>query len=339
MPEHHGLNGAAPHEIARLEALRNLDILDTAPEPQFDRIVRLASHILAMPISAVTLVDEVRQWFKARVGLAPAETPRSQSFCSHAIMDEAVMVVEDATSDSRFAENPLVTGDPNIRFYAGAPLTLKSGDRVGALCVIDRQPRAFSSDQRGLLQDLAAIVVDEMELRLMNQRLSELAATDPLTALMNRRAFFAAAEREIARIDRYGGDLVLMMLDIDRFKQINDRFGHEVGDTAIIKLANLLESALRPEVLLCRMGGDEFSLALPETPIEAVRPITQRLLDQVRALRIETGDSEVACTISLGATIRLPGEKLAASLHRADEALYEAKRAGRDRATVRDPRS
>ena len=159
-------------ETARLTALRELDILDTAPEPGFDRLVRLAARLFNVPTSLVSLVDADRQWFKARCGLGTAQTPRSFSFCAHTILGDDVMVVPDATLDPRFADNPLVTGDLHIRFYAGAPLITPDGHKLGSLCVIDRVPRQATAAECESLRELAAIAVDEMLLRRMGEKLS-----------------------------------------------------------------------------------------------------------------------------------------------------------------------
>ncbi len=157
-------------ETERLAALLNYAILDTPPEENFDRITRIASHVLKVPMCLVSLVDAERQWFKSKYGLDADETPRDVAFCAHAIMMDDVMVVPDATKDSRFRDNPLVQGEPNIRFYAGAPLKSWSGHNVGTLCVIDQQPRQPTPEQQEILEDLAKIVVDEMELRLWGKK-------------------------------------------------------------------------------------------------------------------------------------------------------------------------
>ena len=153
-------------ETARLARLRALAILDSDPETLFDALVHAAAQICGTPIALVSLVDEQRQWFKANFGLAGvSETPRDIAFCSHTIHSNDVMLVEDAASDPRFAHNPLVVEAPSIRFYAGAPITLSDGHRMGTLCVIDRQPRQLSAAQRALLQQLAAVAAAALELR------------------------------------------------------------------------------------------------------------------------------------------------------------------------------
>lgn len=153
-------------EVGRVAALKGYGVLDTPNEPEFDAIVRDAARLLDCPIALISLVDEQRQWFKARVGLDATETPRSISFCTHAIRGNALMVVEDASKDERFASNPLVSGDPSIRFYAGAPLKTPGGHRIGTLCVIDARPRDNLSDrEREALEALADETIRAFERR------------------------------------------------------------------------------------------------------------------------------------------------------------------------------
>jgi signal transduction histidine kinase len=161
------------NESERLEALYNYDILDTEPEKEFDDLVKLASQICETPISLVSLVDNERQWFKAKVGLKARETPRDVSFCAHAIHDDQIMVVNDAREDERFADNPLVMEDPNIRFYAGVPLVSPQGVKLGTLCVIDTYPRDLENHQRFALETLSQQVIKQMELKLHNRELKK----------------------------------------------------------------------------------------------------------------------------------------------------------------------
>jgi len=148
------LSYLADPEKFRLEALEALMILDTSPEERFDRVVRFAAAQLEVPIALVSFIDAHRQWFKAKVGLTIDETPRDLAFCAHAIQSDEILVVEDALNDPRFAHNALVTGEPHIRFYAGAPISAASGARLGTLCVIDRRPRAPSRADLALLDSL-----------------------------------------------------------------------------------------------------------------------------------------------------------------------------------------
>lgn len=156
-----------PHDDAdRIRALNAYDVLDTPKEISFDGLTRLAARIFAAPIALVSLVDEDRQWFKSAHGLDAGQTPRDQAFCTYAIMDIEPLVVLDATLDERFRDNPLVTGAPGIRFYAGAPLITPDQYRIGTFCVIDTKPRNdFHGFERNHLIDFATTTVDILEMR------------------------------------------------------------------------------------------------------------------------------------------------------------------------------
>jgi len=151
------------NEAERIQVLRDLLILDTAPEERFDSITAYAQSRFAVEIALVSLVDTARQWFKSSCGLTATETPREISFCGHAILQNEVMVVPNALNDARFADNPLVTGPPNIRFYAGAPLKLSSGYTVGTLCIIDSKPKRMDEEELEHLRVLAHMVSMELE--------------------------------------------------------------------------------------------------------------------------------------------------------------------------------
>ncbi len=151
------------NETLRIETLRKFLILDTPPEMRFDNLTRAAASFFRVQIAVVSLVDVNRQWFKSICGLDATETPRDVSFCGHAILQNEVLVINDALIDERFFDNPLVTGDPKIRFYAGAPLTVSNGVNIGTLCLIDRNPREMSTVEIEMLADMAKVVVGEIE--------------------------------------------------------------------------------------------------------------------------------------------------------------------------------
>ncbi len=161
------------NEAARLTALRHYKILDTVPEQAFDDVTKLAAFICGAPIATMTLIDQDRQWFKSQIGLPGDETPREQAFCAYTILQNDVMEVEDARKDIRFAKNPLVLDAPHIRFYAGAPLCTPDGLALGSICVIDRQPRKLSAEQRDCLERLARITMNHMELRRVSAELAD----------------------------------------------------------------------------------------------------------------------------------------------------------------------
>lgn len=160
-------------EVKRLKVLWEYDVLDTMPEQMFDDLTELAAKICEAPIALISLVDEKRQWFKSKVGLSAKESSRDVSFCAHAIGRDGLFVVPDATKDKRFAGNPLVTADPKIRFYAGAPLITPDGHALGTLCVLDKVPRKLKADQQQALRVLARHVMTQLELRRRSRELAE----------------------------------------------------------------------------------------------------------------------------------------------------------------------
>lgn len=243
--------GKPANEAARVQALYGLNLLDTAPEERFDRLTRLARRLFNVPIAPVTLVDKERQWFKSCVGLDTTETPRSVSFCGHAILKDELLLVPDAREDERFHDNPLVTGDPNIRFYAGYPLTVPNGNKMGTLCLIDNKPRELDDEERELLRDLAGMA--EQELMAV-----QMASMDELTLLSNRRGFKMLAQHALDACARMDKPATLLFFDLNDFKQINDLYGHAEGDSALKTFADVLRIAFRESDVVGRLGGDEF---------------------------------------------------------------------------------
>jgi GAF domain-containing protein len=189
---------AAPlpkNEVKRLKILWQYDVLDTVPEEVFDDLTELASHICEAPVALISLVDENRQWFKSKVGTSVQETSRDISFCAHALLNDDMLVISDATKDPRFSDNPMVTGPQKIRFYAGAPLITPDGHALGTLCVLDKEPRRLRSEQLKALQVLAHHVVSQLELRRHARELAG-AREDG----KKQKAELARANAEIARL-------------------------------------------------------------------------------------------------------------------------------------------
>jgi GAF domain-containing protein len=170
---------AAPPSIeaSRIAALNRYAILDTEPEQSFDDLVTLAAHICKTPMAMLSLVDEHRQWFKSKVGVQVCETPREASICTYAIQQDDLFIVPDTRQDPRFRDNPLVVGEPRVRFYAGAPLINEDGFALGTLCVVDREPRELDEDQKNALLSLRRLALAQMELR-QNLRLLKDALND-----------------------------------------------------------------------------------------------------------------------------------------------------------------
>ena len=267
-------------EDERMHALHALNILDTQPEERFDRLTRLARRLFDVPIALVSLVDSNRQWFKSCQGLAITETPRDVSFCAHAILSDQILMIPDAGSDERFQDNPLVTGEPKIRFYAGCPLKVGNGSNVGTLCLLDTRPRVLDAEERGLLRDLASMA--EQEIAAL-----QLASIDDLTQLSNRRGFEALAEHALSMCKRMGTPASLLFFDLDQFKRINDTFGHAEGDRALVAFAQVLRRVLREMDVIGRLGGDEFVALLLGFNAAAGDAVIERLQQALTAVNVE----------------------------------------------------
>jgi diguanylate cyclase (GGDEF)-like protein len=312
-------------EVARLAALRHYNILDTAPEETFDRITRLAKNLLQTPIVLVSLVDSDRQWFKSRQGYDVAETPRAVSFCTHAIQQDAPLIVPDALADPAFRNSPLVLGEPHIRFYCGVPLKVHGGHSIGTLCAIDRRPREFTAEQINLLRDLARLIANEIELR-------RIATADSLTGVLTRRGFDMEINRELKAMLGDHQPLSLIAVDIDHFKPVNDRYGHTAGDLALRTLVARIKQELRAGDFIGRLGGDEFVIALPATDLEGARALAERVRRRIADTVVRSQANAIRLTVSVGiAGYDRADCSWTAMLDRADAALYEAKKSGRNR--------
>ncbi|MBB3221690.1 putative bifunctional diguanylate cyclase/phosphodiesterase [Pseudoduganella umbonata] len=274
-------------ELDRLEALHAMQLLDTEPEEVFDRITRMACSALSVPVSLVSLVDKDRQWFKSSCGLQANETSRDVSFCGHAILSDAPFVIDDAGKDPRFAANPLVTGAPGIRFYAGVPIHAGS-HRIGTLCIIDTVPRSLASRDLTLLKSLARTVEDLLYVRQVTlesvhslndwmshygaksrehaQALRHLVLRDHLTGLPSRVAIDDAIVDIVADGAHHKGAALLAVIDIDNLSAVNQRFGHDVGDGLIALTAERLRQVSNNVDVAARIGGGMFAFLLRGAP-------------------------------------------------------------------------
>ena len=264
-------------ETTRLMSLHSLRILDTEPEERFDRITRMAQRLFKVEICLVSLVDSERQWFKSKQGLDACETPRNISFCGHAILHDDLFVVRNAAEDERFADNPLVTAPPNIRFYAGCPIHGPNGHRIGTFCLIDSKPRDLSADDQETLQDFARLVEDE--LLLLSQT-----TVDDLTRVSNRLGFNTIARHLISLCRRTKIDAEMLFFDLDGFKAVNDNFGHVAGDQLLKLFAKLLTKCFRTTDVVARLGGDEFVVLMTGTAtVDAALERLQKLSESESA--------------------------------------------------------
>ncbi|MGV0878087.1 EAL domain-containing protein [Martelella sp. FLE1502] len=446
-------------EEGRLEALRQFQLMDTAPEENFDRLTALAARLFNVPIVLISLVGRDRQFFKSRIGLDVCETSRDVSFCAHALVQDDVLFIPDALNDPRFATNPLVLGHPFIRFYAGKPLITQSGHKLGTICLIDSKPRsAFTDEDRKLLADIAALIMDRFELRRLEylrsvgqarfesiartapdaiiftdsegkvtfwnraaekifgyaesemlarssellvpdswlsifeaemerlktgapleladrivelpglrkdgtafpaefslstwhegteicagaivrdiserrhneERLFRLASLDPLTDLPNRGAWRECLKKEISG----GKPNTVLLMDLDRFKEVNDTLGHSAGDAVLKKVAQRLKRSCPEAVMIARLGGDEFVILLKGDDERAAFAAAEEIANAVAApydiagLRADIG---ISIGIALAPQHSTSPEEL---LGAADLALYRAKKSGKGRCEI-----
>lgn len=285
-----------PHvadETERLDALDRYAILDTSPEEAFDDVARLASAICGAPIALISLIDTTRQWFKARVGLGVTETSRESSFCAHAIAQDEVFLVPDALTDPRFADSPLVTGEPYVRFYAGAPLTTPGGVKLGTLCVIDHEPRTLTGAQLSALRALSRQVIVQLELRrmILERSAAELAVErmkkefistvshelrTPLTSIRGSLSLLASgvmgelpeeARPLVTVAERNSVRLMGLINDILDFDKLQS--GRMKMDVRPVSLEDVLRRAIDHVAPAARQEGLEIELHCADTTVMA----------------------------------------------------------------------
>jgi diguanylate cyclase (GGDEF)-like protein len=301
------------NEEKRLETLHSLNILDTAAEERFDRITRIAKQIFNVPIALVSLVDANRQWFKSKQGFTASEIPRDISFCGHAILSDEIMVVEDASLDNRFHDNPLVLESPHIKFYLGCPLKINKQYNVGTLCLFDEKSRQFSIAERAVMRDLADMVQAELEAMHM-------ATTDELTGLTNRRGFLSMGNHVFNLCQRNNTNMILLFFDLNKFKYINDTFGHKAGDQVLHIFAELLLTNFRNSDVIARLGGDEFCVLCSELPEENINLLLERF-NHVLKTEVKT---EYPINYSVGHIVydKDKHKSLSEMLDEADQQMY-----------------
>jgi diguanylate cyclase len=328
------------NEQSRLASLLALDVLDSAPEAQFNSLVRAAAYVAGTPISLLSLVDVNRQWFKANIGLPGlTETTRDAAFCAHTILQDDVMEVPDALRDERFADNPLVTGSSGIRFYAGAPVRLADGSCVGSLCVIDRAPRKLTAEQLEILRQLAQATAAALEGRRAVQQLREAsgeihynATHDALTGLVNRSEFEARLRRVLQKASEDRSEHALLYIDIDQFKLVNDSCGHAIGDQLLQHVGKLFADTIRTRDTLARLGGDEFAIILEHCSAEQAQRVAQQICDAMAAFRFMHDDRSFRVGASIGLVpVDDRWTTAAAIMQAADASCYAAKEGGRNR--------
>ena len=326
-------------EQGRVDALRRYAIMDTPPEPNFDRLTSLASAIFKQPICTLALADKERFWFKSKQGVGATEMPRRMAFCEQTIQGDDVFVVQDAFEDARFAQAPVVAGPPHLRFYAGAPLITPEGVRIGSLCVLNAKPqKSFSSRKKNILLNLANTAVEliearsrQIELSKRTEEIAVLARHDPLTGLANRLHLAEVAGKVLAGMTARDS-AALLYLDLDGFKAVNDRHGHHCGDALLRQVGHRLQMCVRQALSVARIGGDEFVVFLGGgEAVENASHMASRLVEMLGAPYVFQGNS-LKIGVSVGIAIKQgTGIELDALLREADQALYRAKLGGRGR--------
>lgn len=312
----------------RLAALDRYDLLDTGQEEAFDRISRLIRLTLNVDIGLVSLMDAHRQWFKSIEGLEGTEVPLDIAFCRYMLDNDQPFTVADAALDPRFADNPFVTGPANVRSYAGVPLRTADGFTIGSVCAVGSTARDFTAREQDILAELAAIAMDQIELR-------QIAAVDSLTGIATRRAFKDDAQKFVTLARRHRSALSCISFDIDHFKAVNDAYGHAGGDLVLAAVARAAASQLRQSDLIGRLGGEEFAVLLPHTDGARALEVAEKLRLLFRGLNFPGSKPPISISASFGVAMLDPNsDDIDSLLQKADEALYEAKRTGRNKCTT-----
>jgi diguanylate cyclase (GGDEF)-like protein len=326
------------NEQERLNFLFSCGILDTPEDERFDRLTRLAALFYEADVAFIGFVDDRYQWMKSVKGEGVGPwIERDQSVCQIVIASGEPLVIGDMKTDPRLEGHPIVPHLP-FRFYAGVPLLTPEGGAVASLCVLKREAQDATGFNLAALTDLGAVAMDELELWRRTRELEQLAETDGLTGLVNRRAFDAALDRAIRRARRTKVPLSLLLLDLDHFKALNDTAGHLAGDEALRHFGQILaQAARRPDDVTARYGGEEFALILPGADTRGALEVARMVAESMAKAEIPHPKGiDGVLTASIGAITLEPGDSAEPEtlIAQADAALYAAKRAGRNRVVL-----
>lgn len=315
----------AEAELARLAALHSLDALDQPRSFQLDSLARLAAFVCDTPTAVVNLIDAERQVSAAAYGYEPEECSRQDSMCNVSIQSVDVSYTADATTDPRWADNPFVTGEiDRVRLYAAAPLILSGGEVIGTVCAFSGRRQELTRLQLERLRDIADQAVLVLQLRDDAARLSQAATRDHLTGLPNRALFAEALGMALAKHQRGSTVPTVIFLDLDRFKPVNDTYGHAVGDELLRAVAGRLLETVRATDLLARLAGDELVILTDAADGAGVATLLGRLRAAFAApFELSCGPLRVGC--SMGHATARAGDTAAELLARADADMYAAK--------------
>lgn len=331
-----------PNEAQRLMAVRSLTAIHSSPTPELAVLAELARGVFDTPYAAINIIDEDWQRIAGQAGLKISECSRDMSICTRVVFDDELLVIPDLAEDTELMVAPFVVQDPYFRFYAGAPVRLENGLPVGAFCILDQTPRRFSQGEQKNLMQFAQIASALLRLQKNNllmgiaeTGLRTAAMTDPLTRFFNRSALEGIVDGALSNAIAAGRSFGVLYLDMDGFKAINDRFGHNVGDEVLCEAASRIRSVTRAEDIIVRMGGDEFAIFIPNQPEKnTLMSLSERLLVAFRAPFMVDGVS-IFARLSIGAALApQDGATRTLLLRNVDSALYQAKAAGRDRVAI-----
>ena len=326
-----------PNEADRLKSLDNLKILYSPAEERFDRITRIARRIFDTPIALVSLVSQDKQWFKSNQGLSATETSREVSFCGHAILRQEPMIIQNAKKDPDFADNPLVTSGPQIRFYAGCPIKYE-GAPLGTLCIIDMVPREFKPSDVDALKSLAAWVENELKLNRMSAAQMELLSKlneserrsmlDPVTRIWNRSAMEEVLETEFARAKRQKTPMSLLHVDVAGFDQILEKHGEAAGDEVLREVAQRIRNGVRPHDAIGRIEKHEFLIFLGGCNAVDTKAIAKRISARVSDEEFDVNGNAIGVSLNIGAaSSRTVTDLMLRKLKElATAAMYEARK-------------
>ncbi len=330
------------NESVRLEALYKLNILDTPIQEGFERITRLTKTLFNVPIVAFSLVDAERQWFKSIQGLDVCETTREVSFCGHTINQDGLFVVKDTLLDERFADNPLVTNEPKIRFYAGYPVYSLDRNKIGTLCIIDTQPRSFTEQELLPLKDMAALIqteisankfyLDSFKLRQELTSVKKLSCIDGLTRVLNRSGIEELLNEKIRFSKEVQRNFGIALIDIDNFKKVNDNYGHCAGDEVLRQVIKRLLSGYRDTDTIGRWGGEEFLVIVDLKHNANLFDFADRARKLVASEPITFSGKSLKITVTTG-VVHFDHENpvdISVLLRSADKALYKGKHNGKN---------
>ena len=328
------------------DLIQALGLADPATLADFDMLARVACILTGAPHAFVSFADAKDIWPATAGAARGTRRPLERAYCSTLLAGDADnFVSRNVLLDRRTRAVTRQSGDPHVVAYVGALLRANDGRRLGTLCVTDSVERDFDSIHIELLNGLARQVMNLVSLRATKRELTyalvtmtELAQTDALTGLLNRRTWHEEAEALRRHVLRQGGSLAVVILDLDHFKRINDGHGHAAGDAVLAEVGRLLTSELRATDRIGRIGGEEFAIAMPFTTLEAAASRIEQLRRSIGQRPIANGDAPISVTVSGGiAALQELDASIDGAMRRADEALYRAKAAGRDRIQVDEP--